>query len=149
MCNQRQSADFEASRGLPAASVVPFLVVLMSYTQVRDLHYGLVPLTGRKRLERSPREAARVHAAIIRRAAEWGAGRVIRDRAAFSRAVRADLGIASWLAPWLQAALVQIVQLLLPVIIRWLESQLATASVDRTTFSVDARLQRLAQEAGQ
>jgi hypothetical protein len=120
----------------------------MNYTRIRELHFESVPLAGRKRLERSPREAARVHAAVIRRAAEWGAGRVVRDRAGFAQAVRRDLGIASWLAPLLQAVLVQIVQLLLPIVIQWLESQLATVSADPTTGSFDARLQRLAEEAG-
>jgi hypothetical protein len=104
-------------------------------------------LRHQQRIERSPAQANRVHAALIRTAARRGAAEVVRDRAAFAREVRRELGIANWLAPLFQSLLVQLVQILLPIVIAWLESQLTTASADPTTGSIDRQLERFAREA--
>ena len=121
----------------------------MTYTQLREQHFQLGTSHQRATLARSPRDARRVHAALIRRAAVWGAARVVRDPAGFARAVRSDLGLSGWLAPILQGLLLKAFQILLPIVIAWLESQLATVSADPSTGSIDARLLQFAREAGQ
>lgn len=121
----------------------------MTYAQLREQHFELSTAAQRAMLARSPREARRVHGVLIRRAAMWGAARVIGDPAGFARAVRSDLGLSGWLAPLLQGLLMRVFQILLPIVIAWLESQLAAVTADPTTGAIDAHLLRLAREANQ
>lgn len=120
----------------------------MTYAQLRSQHFASVPARHQPFLTRHSTPAQLVHAALLQEASERGASWIMQQRQQFAQAVRTRLGIAGLFAPLFQWVLVKLLELLLPALIEWLQSQLSLPQADPTTRTLDAQLHRFAQEAG-